>query len=40
VHAVEDASERLRIELQEFKIEAESKDESIQGLKSKIQSSM
>lgn len=36
MQAVEDASERLRIELQELKIEAESKDESVQGLKSKI----
>lgn len=36
VQATEDANEKLRIELQELKIEAESKDESIQSLKSKI----
>lgn len=36
VQATEDANGKLRIELQELKIEAESKDGSIQGLKNKI----
>jgi chromosome segregation ATPase len=36
VQAAEDVNEKLRIELQELKIEAESKDGSIQGLKSKM----
>jgi chromosome segregation ATPase len=36
VQATEDANEKLRIELQELKIEAESKDGSIQALKNKV----
>jgi chromosome segregation ATPase len=36
VQAAEDANEKLRIELQELKIEAESKNGAIQGLKSKM----